>query len=367
MPARASVTEAPRRRTTAALSSGLILAFATAACSSNESQPQPSNATSGSPSAAASGASSASTSAATGAGGQSSGSTVTSSSASVTGTGGGSASTTGAGGSSAGTTGAGGGAADPTEIAKVSGWLTTTSSGLPNYAYTNIQKNFPTPAAFDALVHAIVMSCTEFAPAEANWLGYCEAVITSAIVAESSYDPNSDVTDTYATRMVNGAAANDPTVGLLQIRFSSTVHDYNYYGPLPKMAAIGCSWPAALEGQADDATFWATMGGTTYLSFMQDPSCNIALATWYYFINATGNGGATATYAAQYCQGQGVAGDMVIGLLSHLQGPGFTRPPDAGNSYVTGIKGRFTSLLGGLPDPDPFTESLAPEPTKFCR
>jgi hypothetical protein len=100
---------------------------------------------------------------------------------------------------------------------------------------------------------------------------------------------------------------------------------------------------------------------------MQDVACNIGLATWYYFINATGNGGSTATYAYQYCQGTGTAGTMVIGLLSHLQGPGFTRPPDASNSYVTGIKGRFTSLLGGtLPSPDPFTQSLSPETSKYC-
>jgi len=187
-------------------------------------------------------------------------------------------------------------------------------------------------------------------------------------VAESSYNPSASNLDDYGRRSLSaGGTANDPVVGLLQIRFSSTVQDYNYYGPLDKMAAIGCSWPAELSGHATDETFWATSGGTTYLAFMQDVACNIGLATWYYFVNATGNGGSTATYAYQYCQGQGTAGTLVIGLLSHLQGPGFARPADASNTYVTGIKGRFTSLLGGtLPSPDPFTQSLSPEPSKYC-
>lgn len=285
--------------------------------------------------------------------------------------------TTGTGGSKAagGAVGTGGSTgtsttcagADAAEITRVSGWLTNTSSGLPNYAYTNITKYFSTTAQFDKLVCAIVMSCTDFSPSEANWQLYCEAVITSAIVSESSYNPNSVVPDTYSTRTVSGTTANDPTVGLLQDRFSSTVHDFNYNGPIAKMAAIGCAWPAALQSQADTATFWATAGGTTYLSLMEDPACNIALATWYYFINATGNGGSTATYTAQYCAGNGIAGTRVIGLLSHLQGPGFARPPDASNSYVTGIKARFTSLLGGLPNPDPFAQTLTPVPTKFCK
>jgi hypothetical protein len=285
---------------------------------------------------------------------------------------GGASTTGGRGAGGASTTGgriAGGNpAADPTETARVQGWLTTTTSGLPNYAYTNISQYFPTVADLSRLVNAIVNSCTQFAPAEQNWQLYCEAVITSAIVAESSYNPSSNNLDTYGTRsLTGGGTANDPTVGLLQIRFSSTVQDYNYYGPLAKMAAIGCAWPAELPGHANDEAFWATAGGTSYVAFMQDVACNIGLATWYYFINATGNGGSSATYAYQYCQGSGVAGTMVVGLLSHLMGPGFTRPPDATNSYVTGIKSRFTSLLGGtLPSPDPFTQSLSPEQSKYC-
>jgi hypothetical protein len=265
---------------------------------------------------------------------------------------------------------------------------TAATGALPAYAYNNIKTNFPAGASFDRLACSIAMSCVEFAPMESDWLRKCEAVLTSAIVAESSYTPTSVVMDTYATRSVGGVTANDPTVGLLQIRFSSTVHDYNYFGPPAKMAAIGCSWPAALTSQADTQTFWATAGGTTYLSFMQDVACNIGLASWYYLYNATGNGGANAVYISNYCAGNGVAGTMVVGLLSHLMGPAFPRPPDANNAYpwgieccaggspndktCTGCSGRFAAFMGigttaARPTPDPFQEQLVPEVSKYCK
>ena len=280
--------------------------------------------------------------------------------------------------------------ADAAEFALIQAWLhnTTAVGALPSYAYNNIKTNFPAGTAFDKLACSIAMSCVEFAPMEADWLRKCEAVVTSAIVAESSYNPNSVVTDTYATRAVSGATANDPTVGLLQVRFSSTMHDYNYSGPMAKMAAIGCTWPPELQTQADTATFWAAAGGTTYLSFMQDVACNIASAAWYYFYNATGNGGASAVWISNYCKGEGIAGTMVTGLLSHLQGGSYPRPADPNNPYpwgieccacgnpsgctCTGCTGRFAAFMGigttsSRPSPDPFLETLVPETTKYCR
>ena len=282
-------------------------------------------------------------------------------------------------------------AASATEFNLVASWLTNSAAtgALPNYAYSNIRTTFPTGAAFNKLACSIAMSCVEFAPMETDWLRKCEAVLTSAIVAESSYNPASIVVDGYATRSVGGVTANDPTVGLLQIRFSSTVHDFNYFGSLPKMAAIGCTWPAALPAQADTQTFWATAGGTTtYLPFMQDVACNIGLASWYYFYNATGNGGANAVYISNYCTGNGVAGTMVTGLLSHLMGGAYPRPADANNAYpwgieccaggnpsvtaCTGCTGRVAAFMGigttsARPNPDPFLEQLVPEVAKYCK
>jgi hypothetical protein len=257
----------------------------------------------------------------------------------------------------------------------VAAWLSGASPGLGTSlnngvagnsgAFNNINANFPVGAARDRLIGAIVGACNLFAPPLPNWQLYCEAILASAIVSESTYNPAEVVNDAYAT--MNGH--NDPTVGLLQIRLSSTVHDFTYYGSLPKLASIGCTWPTALTSLANNDPTWFTLGGTaTYLTFMEDAGCNVPLAAWYYFSNATGNGGTTAVYAAQYCAGQGVAGNMVIGLLSHLLGPAFPRPPDATNPYPVGIKYRFVNLLGGvLPTPDPFTVTLSPAVTQYCR
>jgi hypothetical protein len=231
---------------------------------------------------------------------------------------------------------------------------------------------FPVGPKRDRLVDAIVGACAAFAPKLPTFQVYCEALETSEIVSESSYVPGSPTPgppsspsvnyDSYAT--MNGH--NDPTVGLLQIRFSSTVQDYNSYGPLPILEALGCSWPSGLSGQS--ATFWNTQGGTaTYLAFMEDPACNIPLAAWYVWVDATGNGGQNPIYAGDYCGGKGVGGTIVDGLLSFLEGPGFPRPADPTNSYVTGIKARFVKLLGGLPNPDPFGVTLSPSVSQYCR
>jgi hypothetical protein len=249
-----------------------------------------------------------------------------------------------------------GGLFDPGEIARVGGWLSNTSSGLEGYAYTNIAMYFPAGPKRDRLVSSIVGACAAFAPRLPGWQPYCEALETSEIVSESSYDPGS----------VNGST--DPTVGLLQVRFSSTVQDYNYYGPLPTIEAIGCAWPAALATQTAHSSFWSTSGNSAAnLAFMEDPACNIPLAAWYVWMNATGNGGATALYAADYCGGKGVAGNLVEGLLSFLDGPAYPRPANASDSYVTGIKTRFGKLLGGLPSPDPFGVTLSPAVSEYCK
>ncbi len=254
------------------------------------------------------------------------------------------------------------------------GWLSNPDSGLEGYAYSNIDQYFPVGGARDRLVDSIVGACAAFAPKLPSWQTYCEAIETSQIVSESSYVPGTPTPgppsspsvnyDSYATR----SGANDPTVGLLQVRFSSTVQDYSSYGPIATIEAIGCNWPSALAAQAAGAAFWNTMGGTaTYLAFMEDPACNIPLAAWYVFTNATGNGGPTAIYAADYCAGRGVAGNVVEGLLSHLDGPAYPRPANPNDAYPAGIKTRFVKLLGGLPSPDPFGVTLSPDASEYCR
>ncbi len=322
----------------------LPLALAAGACSSSsQSGSQDTTSDSGATSSGEGGSSSSSGS------GSSSGSTSGSSS--------GSWSSSGSDAMVATDTGAGdGGLFDPAEIARVGGWLSTTTSGLEGYAYTNINMYFPVGPKRDRLVDSIVGACAAFAPRLPGWQVYCEALETSEIVSESSYNPGS----------VNGTT--DPTVGLLQVRFSSTVQDYNFYGPLPTIQALGCSWPASLAGQTQGSSFWNTAGSmTANLAFMEDPACNIPLSAWYVWMNATGNGGPSAIYAAGYCGGKGVAGNVVEGLLSFLDGPAYPRPANANDSYVTGIKTRFGKLLGGLPNPDPFGVTLSPNVSEYCK
>jgi hypothetical protein len=269
------------------------------------------------------------------------------------------------------------GSVNPSEAQRVSAWLNNAlaTGALPNYAYTNIRTNFGTPALFNKLVTAVVNACAAFAPTAFGAVD-CEALLVSAMVAESSYNPNSVVFDTYS----NGT---DPTVGLLQVRFSSTVHDYNFYGPLATMANIGCPWPTNFP-TSTAASAW-TNPGASGTAFMEDPACNVGLAAWYYLYNATCNGGASGSpvYIAQCCLGQGMAGTIEIGLLSHLRGPDPANPPGALDPYVQGIEccaggsptdtpctgctGRFAAMVGGLPTPDPFRISLVPETSRYCR
>lgn len=257
---------------------------------------------------------------------------------------------------------------DPAAVARVTGWF----AELP-YGQNNIGSNQATYA------DAIVGACAAFGPPDsedaagwpADWQVYCQAIITAAILKESSYNASEVVTDAYATRTVTVTTtetADDPTVGLLQIRFSSTVHDFNAYGPIAKLVGVGCNYPAlGHDTESGDSDFWAVSGPTANLAFMESIPCNVGLAAWYYFLNATGNGGSTAIYAQPYCAGSGVAGDVVIGLLSHLLGPAGAHPPDPTNAYVTFIKQWFTTFVGAVPSPDPFTVALAPSPAQYCQ
>ena len=65
--------------------------------------------------------------------------------------------------------------------------------------------------------------------------------------------------------------------------------------------------------------------------------------------------------------GDAIAGNMVDGLLSRLNGTGNARPADPSFQYVTEFNGRFAALLCGLPSPDPFSTTLSPETAKYCK
>ncbi|WP_146645633.1 hypothetical protein [Labilithrix luteola] len=257
----------------------------------------------------------------------------------------------------------------------------TISAFFDSLPYSN-----PTGATKDEYIDTIIKTCQVFGPPASTGFEkkHCWAHLASAMLKESSYDPNAYVIDGYATRDIHGTPANDPTVGLLQIRFSSTVRDYATYGSAEKLACVGCTFPADFASHVDDeqqSTFWAVTGPQANLSLMKSPRCNIALGAWYYYMNATGNGGGSATYASQYCEGKGTAGNLITGLLSHLDGAegghgvisnqggidALQSNDPGGYDYVTNIKASFDKMLGPISGTHPFFRILPPSPSQYCR
>jgi hypothetical protein len=262
-------------------------------------------------------------------------------------------------------------ALEPQAAATIDGFISTLPSDVPDAA---LRKQ---------IVDIILRACHAFTPSAAGYEErYCWAHLVSAILKESSYNPQALVQDDYASRSIGGETANDPTVGLLQIRFSATVHDVAQFAPLDVMACIGCTLPSALvqasNDQPGDSSFWAVSGPTDNMSLMTDPACNIAFGAWYYYMNATGNGRTSSpVYAKDYCDGNGVTANLVTGLRSHFLGPDKANgvindiseldPNDSSYEYVTDIKARFDPMIGTVSTTHPFFVPLAPEKSRYCR
>jgi len=288
----------------------------------------------------------------------------------------GTASSGGAGRGGSSTADAGGVVTPPANVDAVktiTGWFTNKDI-IPDWATKNMG------GQRDAIISAIVKTCEQFGPPAASNPGwkpeYCWAHLTGAALKESSYTPTLNDTeaspgrDQYSVRLLpSGKTAYDPTVGLLQIRFSSTVKDYNQYGPRAAMTAIGCTFPdLGHTTENGDSDFWAATGAKANMAMMTNVACNVALGAWYYYVNATGQGTQSKTiYVYNYCSaGCGqlcpTAATLTVGLLSHLNGPSGAYRTDSGSlGYVSAIKTTFQQCLGGtLPSPDPFTVKLNP-------
>jgi hypothetical protein len=242
----------------------------------------------------------------------------------------------------------------------------------------------PNDAKRAAVVDAILKTCELFAPPASTGFQkkHCYAHLAAAIHKESTYDAAVLVADAYSTRAIGSAKAVDPTVGLLQIRFSSTVHDFAEHGPLDALACVGCTLPAEAVSRVDesgDSAFWAVSGPTRHMAVMTTPACNVPLGAWYYYVNATGNGGASwTTYIDGYCGGSGTAANLVTGLRSHLNGPSgghgivtdlstLKNTDYGGYQYASAIKGWFDGMLGPSAGTHPFFLALSPAPSAYCR
>jgi len=197
------------------------------------------------------------------------------------------------------------------------------------------------------IVTAIINTCTAFAPPGAQWQTWCQMFLAAAINAESSYNTQAGAT----------GAGSDPSVGLLQIRFTSVVRDFADYGPVDALTRIGCNF-----GTVTTSDTYATKS-----AMMLDVNCNIAIGAWYYFIFATGNGGSNVVWVDQYCMGGGVAGNLHIGMASFLMGG------DAAHSSLSGADYYYNEIKSWF-DPcvsysgtHPFELPLQPDMGKYCR
>ncbi len=269
----------------------------------------------------------------------------------------------------------GGSAADPAAAATVDGYIGKLSNGPPAGALRA------------SVVDAILRSCEMFGTptATAGWKpNYCWAQLAASIGTESGYMQNVAVKDSYATRQVSGMTANDPTVGLLQIRFSSTVHEMATLGAVNRLACIGCPLPASvLAAASNDQVYWAVTGPTANMSVMTNVACNVGMGAWYYYENATGNGRASkVTYTNEYCAGGGTGADIITGLMSHLLGDEGGKGVQVANDaqllalktsnagaygYVNTIKGNVDKMLGPVSGTHPFYMLMAPNPPAYCK
>ncbi len=196
------------------------------------------------------------------------------------------------------------------------------------------------------IITAIINTCVEFAPPGAEWQTYCQMFLVAAINAESSYNTQAGAT----------GAGGDPSVGLLQIRFSSVVTDFANYGPIDALTRIGCNF-----GTVTSSDSYATKS-----AMMLDVNCNIAIAAWYYFIFASGNGGSSVVWVDQYCSGYGVAGNLHIGIASFLMGGDAAHTSLSGaDFYYNEIKGWFDPCVT-YSGTHPFELTIQPDMKKYC-
>lgn len=274
-------------------------------------------------------------------------------------------------------TGCGGTDVDPGGAAMVEGYM----DALPNPP--------PAGATRTAAVDAILRTCEVFGPDPAKNAGwkkeYCYAHLVASVSKESAYNPTVKVNDAYATRAIGSQRANDPVVGLLQIRFSSTVHEVVALGNLERLACVGCPIPASVSARAAEpgsSPYWAVTGPTQNMSLMTNVACNVAMGAWFYYVASMGNGKASAvTYPDAYCAGSGTAGNVITGLLSHLKGfeggRGFIAnqaglnalqgSDPGGYQYVTQIKTMFDGMVGPIAGAHPFFARLSPDTAAHCK
>jgi len=196
------------------------------------------------------------------------------------------------------------------------------------------------------IVTAIINTCVEFAPPGEDWQSWCQMFLVAAINAESSFNPLAGTV----------GAGNDPSVGLLQIRFSSVVIDFANYGPVDALERIGCDF-----GTVTSSDSYATKG-----DMMKDVACNVGIGAWYYFIFASGNGGSSVVWVDQYCSGRGVAGNLHIGMASFLMGGEAAHTSLSGADFYYNEIKDWSAPCITYTGTHPFELPIEPDRGKYC-
>ena len=235
------------------------------------------------------------------------------------------------------------------KVDRVSGYIDANTDGFW------CRDNVDAEGTRDAIVEGIVKTCAEFSPSDWN-TNWCEAFLVAASCKESGM-----LLDT-----INAVEGGNPVVGLLQDRFSSDVEEFDKYGSKDAMARIGCEWPdfSAVED-------WSAPTDAQ-IEWMKEIPCNLGMGAWAYFLMGTGNGDAPeAVWPYNYCAGNGIPSNMVIGMLSHLLGgAAFAYDPDdpwnEPYDYVEKIKLYFDLMISPTGDPHPFLETLQPDVSRYC-
>lgn len=178
---------------------------------------------------------------------------------------------------------------------------------------------------------AVIDACAVYFPD--IHLTYCSRIFIATILKESTFNQYE----------IHEADQPYPTIGLMQIRKSTTVDDYYQYGNTEYLKERGILF------------------GDPSRQDMENILYNIHVGMWYISLHARSN----ARYAQDYCREEGEPGSIAVGLSSHRIGPTAVQEGsrrETAESYVAWIQARYLELFereNTAPKEDYFFKTLA--------
>ncbi len=173
--------------------------------------------------------------------------------------------------------------------------------------------------ALPEVARAIDQAAMVYFPADSQRRDLLRHLLIGAMAKESSFNTR----EQWEPR-------DDATYGLLQIRWSSTVHDFLLHADPVHRDAANTACAGLFDELAARAVDWQRpssfhAGGKSGPELMMLPACNVLLGAWYYLASATIRGNDLDTH----CRGgdrdalvsAGAPTTWEIGLASHRAGP----------------------------------------------